>query len=136
MRAKKRAERRLDASSHEEAIRITEQPRQTQRGDSEAVRAVTRILAGASADDVVEILARANAALPETDPRKVSRSDVDLLRRLADQARAFNATLVEHAAERRAVGERRRAVSPESANTAAWAGRLADALATLVRHER
>ena len=146
MRAKKRAERRLDAadvahaSADDNAVLITPQPRQTpptaaRRDQSDLMRAVRRILPGAAADDLVEIIARANAVLPDTDPRKVRRDEVDMLRRLANQARAFNATLVEHAAERRAVGERRRPVSPESAKTAAWAGRLADALESVVRYE-
>lgn len=91
---------------------------------------------GASADDLVEIIARANAALPDTDSRKIRSEEVAMLRRLASQASAFNARLVEHATERRAVGERRRPVSPESANTATWAARLADALEALVRYEQ
>ena len=35
-----------------------------------------------------------------------------------------------------AVGERKRAVPHESANTATWAARLADALEALVHYER
>lgn len=108
---------------------------QAEGRQSDVVRAVEPLLAGATDDDLVEIIARASAALPDTDPRKIRSDDVEMLRRLAAQARAFNATLVEHAAERRAVGERRGRVSPESADTAAWAGRLANALEAVVRHE-
>ena len=148
MQRTKRAERhRVDAAAagahtraEEHAVRLGEQPGHTlpsgaQRRESDVVRAVEPILAAAADDDLVEIIARANAALPDTDPRKIRSDEVDMLRRLASQARALYASLVEHAAERRAVGERRGRVSPESANTATWAGRLADALDALVRHE-
>ena len=102
---------------------------------ADAVRAVRRILADAAPDELVEIRALANAALPDTDPRKIRGGEVDMLRRLASQAQDLNTNLVEHASERRALGERRQPVSPESANTAAWAGRLADTLEALVRDE-
>jgi hypothetical protein len=110
-------------------------PSGAQRRESDVLRAVEPILAAAADDDLVEIIARANAALPDTDRRKILGQEVDMLRRLASQARAFNANLVQHASERRAVGERRGHVSPESANTAAWAGRLADALEALIRYK-
>ena len=110
-------------------------PSGAQRRESDVLRAVEPILAAAADDDLVEIIARANAALPDTDRRKILGHEVDMLRRLASQARAFNANLVQHASERRAVGERRGHVSTESANTAAWAGRLADALEALIRYE-
>jgi len=105
------------------------------RHESALVRTVASMLASGTADELVEIIRRANGALPDPDPRKFRRHEVDMLRRLAGQAHEFNANLVEHAAERRAVGERRRPVSPESANTAAWAAHLADALETLIRDE-
>jgi hypothetical protein len=54
-----------------------------------------------------------------------------MLRRLAVQARTLNSSLLDHAAERRLVGERRGRVSPEASNTAHWAERLAAALETL-----
>jgi len=89
------------------------------------------LLASADADQLAALITQANAALPDDDDRKIRRDDVRLLRRLAGQARSFSASLLEHAAERRLVGERRGRVSPESGDTARWAERLAKALETL-----
>lgn len=148
MDRRKRAERhQVDAAvapagtrTDEDGLRFGEEPRRTpppgaQQRESYSVRAIEPILSAGTDDDLVETIARANAALPDTDPRKIRSDDVHMLRRLAGQASDFNANLVQHAAERRAIGERRGHVSPESANTAAWAGRLADALEAVVRHE-
>ena len=77
---------------------------------------------------MTELIARANAALPDDDERKIHRDDVRMLRRLAGQARTLANSLLEHAAERRSVGERRGRASPESGSTARWAERLAGAL--------
>jgi hypothetical protein len=146
MQRKRRAERQLidatpaanRARARDGAVRRVEQPRQTlssgTRGHrADVLRAVGPILAAAAPDDLVEIIARANASLPDTDLRKIRGVEVAMLRRLAGQARAFSANLIQHAAERRALGDARGPVSPESANTAAWAGRLADALEPLIR---
>lgn len=88
------------------------------------------LLASANADQMVELIARTNDALGQDDQRKVRRDDVRMLRRLAEQARAFSKSLIDHNAERRLVGERRGPVSPEARNTAVWAERLALALET------
>jgi|SwirhisoilCB2_FD_contig_51_7936811_length_2658_multi_3_in_0_out_0_1 hypothetical protein len=90
------------------------------------------LLASADADQLAELVAEANAALPDGDERKICREDVRMLRRLAGQARTFSDSLLEHAAERRSVGERRAPVSPEAGKTAHWAERLAGALETVV----
>lgn len=90
------------------------------------------LLASADADQLSELIAAANAALPDGDERKICRDDVRMLRRLAGQARTFSDSLLEHAAERRSAGERRAIVSPEAGNTARWAERLAGALETVV----
>jgi hypothetical protein len=89
------------------------------------------LLASADADQLSELRTRANAALPDDDPRKIHADDVRMLRRLAGQARTFSASLLEHAAERRLVGERRGRVSPEAGDTARWAERLSAALEAL-----
>lgn len=86
------------------------------------------LLASADADQMVEMIARTNQALPDADQRKIRVDDVRMLRRLAGQARTFSESLIDHANERRLVGERRGTVSPESGNTADWAERLATAL--------
>ena len=130
-----------DARADDDGMRLAEQPRQTQRGrsrpyESDVVRSIEPILASADPDDLVEIAARANAALPDTDPRKIRGDEVKMLKRLAGQARALNSTLIEHAEEHRAVGERSRQVSPEAATTAAWADRLLHALEAMVRRIR
>lgn len=95
-------------------------------------RAVDALLASANADQLAELVARANNALPDDDQRKIRGEDVHMLRRLAGQARTFSSSLIDHAAERRLVGERRGRVSPESGDTADWAERLATALETAV----
>ena len=82
----------------------------------------------ADADQLVSMMALSNAALPDDDPRKIRPDDVRMLRRLAGQARTFSTSLIEHAAERRSVGEPRGRVSPEAGITARWAERLAGAL--------
>ena len=89
------------------------------------------LLASASADQLADLIAQANRALPDDDARKIREDDVRLLRRLASQARTFNRSLLEHAAERRLAGERRGRVSPEAGKTAQWAERLAVALETV-----
>lgn len=86
------------------------------------------LLASADANQMIEMIARTNQALPDTDQRKIRVDDVRMLRRLAGQARTFSESLIDHANERRLVGERRGTVSPESGNTADWAERLATAL--------
>ena len=90
------------------------------------------LLASADADQLAELIARANAALPDDDERKICRDDVLMLRRLAGQARTFSNSLLEHAVERRSAGDHRVSVSPEAGNTARWAERLASALETVV----
>lgn len=59
-----------------------------------------------------------------------------MLQRLSEQASDVNATMVEHAAERRKVGERRGRISPEAGNTAQWAARLAAALESMLQTPR
>jgi len=90
------------------------------------------LLASADVDQLSELRTRANAALPDDDPRKIHADDVRMLRRLAGQARTFSTSLLEHAAERRLAGERRGRVSPEAGNTARWAERLSAALEALM----
>ncbi len=83
------------------------------------------------------MMARANAALPDTDPRKIRPEDVAKLQRLSEQASDMNFSMVAHAEERRRVGERRDRVSLEAGDTAQWAARLAAALEAMldsVRH--
>jgi len=82
----------------------------------------------ADADQLVELMALSNAALPDEDPRKIRAEDVRMLRRLAGQARNLSTSLIAHRAERRAVGERRGHISPEAGDTARWAERLVGAL--------
>jgi hypothetical protein len=89
------------------------------------------LLASADADQLTELIARANAALPDDDERKIHRDDVHMLRRLAGQPRTLSNSLLEHATERRSMGQRRGRVSPESGDTARWAERLAIALQAL-----
>ena len=96
-----------------------------------AARGLHALLASATADQLAELIAEANSALPEDDTRKIRQDDVRMLRRLAGQARAFGQSLLDHAAERRLTGERRGRVSPEADNTAHWADRLAGALETV-----
>ncbi len=97
----------------------------------DAARGLRALLASATADQLAELIAEANNALPEDDARKIRQDDVRMLRRLAGQARIFGQSLLNHAAERRLVGERRGRVSPEAENTAHWADRLAGALETV-----
>jgi hypothetical protein len=82
----------------------------------------------ADADQLVELMALSNAALPDEDPRKIRAEDVRMLRRLAGQARNLSTSLIAHRAERRAMGERRGRISPEAGDTARWAERLVGAL--------
>lgn len=82
--------------------------------------------------ELLAVIARANAALPDTDPRKIRPEDVAMLQRLSEQASDVNDTMVEHAAERRKAGERRGRVSPEAGKTAQWAARLAAALESML----
>ena len=91
---------------------------------------------GADPDELVGLIARANAALPDTDPRKIRPDEVAMLRRLAGQARTLDSSMLAHAAERRLAGERRGRVSPEASNTANWAARLAVALEAIVEAPR
>ena len=96
-----------------------------------AARGLHALLASATPDQLAELIAEANSALPDDDARKIRQDDVRMLRRLAGQARAFGQSLLDHAAERRQVGERRGRVSPEADDTAQWAERLAGALETV-----
>jgi len=82
----------------------------------------------ADADQLVELMALSNAALPDEDSRKIRPDEVRMLRRLAGQARSLNTSLTDHAAERRSLGERRGRISPEAGDTARWAERLVGAL--------
>lgn len=86
----------------------------------------------ADPNELLRVIARANAALPETDPRKIRPEDVAMLQRLSEQASGVNLRMVEHASERRGIGERRGRVSPEAGNTAKWAARLAAALEAML----
>jgi hypothetical protein len=99
---------------------------------SEFTAQMNALLDSADADQMVELIARTNAALPDADPRKIHGADVRMLRRLAGQARTLHSSLVHHAAERRLVGEPHRRVSPEARDTALWAERLATALERMV----
>ena len=94
-------------------------------------RDLNALLASASADQLADLIAQANRALPDDDARKIREDDVRQLRRLASQARTFNRSLLDHAAERRLAGERRGRESPEAGKTAQWAERLAVALETV-----
>lgn len=94
-------------------------------------RDLNALLASASADQLADVIAQANRALPDDDARKIREDDVRQLRRLASQARTFNRSLLDHAAERRLAGERWGRVSPEAGKTAQWAERLAVALETV-----
>lgn len=96
------------------------------------LRELRRAIATLDADGLAEVIALAYARLEQDDPRTVRKSDIALLRRLARQAHDFDSSLIEHAAQRRRVGERRGMVAPEAAHTAEWANRLADALDSLV----
>ena len=99
---------------------------------NDQLRDVRRAIAVLDADSLVEVIGLAYGRLGHDDPRRVRCADVELLRRLAQQAHAFDSSLIEHADQRRRVGERRGKVSPEAAHTAEWANRLADALDSLV----
>jgi len=90
----------------------------------------------ADPNELLRVIARANAALPETDPRKIRPEDVAMLQRLSEQASGVNLRMVEHASERRRIGERRGRVSPEAGNTAKWAARLAAALESMIETPR
>lgn len=94
-----------------------------------------RTIAALDADSLVEMIGLAYARLEHDDARKIRRPDIELLRRLAHQAHDFDSSLMEHADQRRRVGEPRGKVSPEAAHTAEWANRLADALDPLVSGE-
>jgi hypothetical protein len=91
-----------------------------------------RTIATLDAESLTEVIALAYARLKPDDARKVRPPDVALLRQLAGQAHDFDSSLIEHADQRRRVGERRSPISPEAAHTAEWANRLADALDSLV----
>jgi hypothetical protein len=95
-----------------------------------AIRAIVETL---SPDSLAALLSLANGRLDDGDPRKIRVADVRSLRRLALQAHAFDATLLEHAEDRRLLGEKRDDVSPEAADTARWAERLIRALEGMVR---
>jgi hypothetical protein len=82
--------------------------------------------------ELLRVIARANAALPDTDPRKIRPDDVAMLQRLSEQEMGVSLRMVEHASDRRGVGERRGRVSPEAGNTAEWAARLAAALESMI----
>lgn len=90
----------------------------------------------ADADQLVELMALSNAALPDEDFRKIRPDDVRMLRRLAGQARSLNTSLTDHAAERRSLGERRGRISPEAGDTARWAERLVGALEATLSSRR
>ncbi len=96
-----------------------------------SARDLNGLLASASANQLADLIAHANRALPDDDDRKIREDDVRMLRRLASQARTCNRSLLDHAAERRLAGERRGRVSPEADKTAQWAERLATALETV-----
>lgn len=93
---------------------------------------VSAWIRAADADQLVEARALSNAALPDEDFRKIRPDDVRMLRRLAGQARSLTASLTEHAAERRSVGERGGRISPEAGDTARWAERLVGALEAIL----
>jgi hypothetical protein len=105
-------------------------------GAAQRSGAIPDRLDGADPDELVGLIARANAALPDTDPRKIRPDEVAMLRRLAGQARTVDSSMVAHAAERRLAAERRGRVSPEASNTAKWAARLAVALEAIVEAPR
>jgi hypothetical protein len=84
------------------------------------MEALDRLLASADADQLAEFIARANAALPVEDARRIRAEDVHMLKRLVAQADTLNHSMIAHAAERRWAGERRGRVSPEAGNTAEW----------------
>lgn len=75
--------------------------------------AIAARLDNADPDELVRLIARANAALPDMDPRKIRPHEVAMLRRLAGQARPIESSMV-------------------ASNTATWAARLAVALEAIV----
>jgi len=106
--------------------------RSATEAESDQRSRLRHIIDSLGANDLALVIALAYARLRGDDRINVQRADVELLRRLARQAHDFDSRLIEHADERRRVGERRGAISPEAANTAEWANRLADALDALL----
>jgi hypothetical protein len=121
------AARNAAARSHNPQSRVAHTDAE---GDQQ--RTLRRMIDMLDANGLALVIALAYARLGRGDRRHVQRADVELLRRLARQAHDLDASLIEHRDERRRVGERRGAISPEAANTAGWANRLADALDALL----
>jgi len=101
--------------------------------EQDTLRAIRDIVETLSPASLGALLALANGKLDDRDPRKVRMAEVKSLRRLAGQAHALDNTMIEHAVDRRVLGEKRDDISPEAANTALWTDRLILALEGMVR---
>jgi hypothetical protein len=124
--------RRAWAAHAGEELMIDRKHRAAASDAAQRSGAIATRLDGADPDELVALIARANAALPDSDSRKIRLDEVTMLRRLASQAQTIDSSMVARAAERRLAGERRGRVSPEASNTAEWAARLAVALEAIV----
>jgi hypothetical protein len=101
--------------------------------EQDTLRAIRDIVETLSPASLGALIALANGKLDDRDPRKVRMAEVKSLRRLAAQAHALDSTMIEHAVDRRTLGEKRDDISPEAANTALWTDRLILALEGIVR---
>jgi hypothetical protein len=101
--------------------------------EQDTLRAIRDIVETLSPASLGALIALANGKLDDRDPRKVRLAEVKSLRRLASQAHALDSTMIEHAVDRRSLGEKRDDISPEAANTALWTDRLVLALEGIVR---
>jgi hypothetical protein len=101
--------------------------------EQDTLRAIRDIVETLSPASLGALIALANGKLDDRDPHKVRMAEVKSLRRLAAQAHALDNTMIEHAVDRRVLGEEREEISPEAANTALWTDRLILALEGIVR---
>jgi hypothetical protein len=101
--------------------------------EQDALRAIRDIVETLSPASLGALIALANGKLDDRDPRKIRLAEVKSLRRLASQAHALDSTMIEHAVDRRSLGEKRDDISPEAANTARWTDRLVLALEGIIR---
>jgi hypothetical protein len=106
------------------------------RGAAPGLGAIAARIDGADPDELVALIARANAALPDSDSRKIRPSEVALLRHLADKAQIVDSSIVGPATPRQSAGAPDRPASPEAGKTARWTARLLVALEAIVSSPR
>ena len=101
--------------------------------EQDSLRAIRGMVEQLSPAGLGALIALANGRLDDRDPNKIRLAEVKSLRRLASQAHALDSSMIDHALERRTLGDKRGDISPEAANTALWSDRLIRALEGIVR---